>query len=129
MGRVDGEDDMEAEGPSELLFWKRLLTSNLGRFGVEDEVDVDGVAEEEAVVDDVDGAVEDVDAADAAEGGVPVENEIVREWCFPFEVAAGTDPNDLIPSGLMVGTVAGDDDMGADASSMDPKVTDDPVKG
>ena len=116
---------MEVDGASELLFWKRLLTSNLGRFGVDD--DVDGAVEEEAAEvepDAVDGAVEDADVA-AADGGMPVENEVVREWCFPFDVA-GTLPNDLIPSGLIVGTFAGEDDIGAEASSIDPKVTDEP---
>ena len=39
---------------------------------------------------------------------------------------AGTVPKDLIPSGLMTGTEAGEDDIGAEASSIDPKVTDEP---
>ena len=84
----------------------------------------EGAAEEDAA--DVDADAED-DAVAAAEGGVPVENEVVREWALPL--VAGNVPNDLIPSGLIVGTAAGDEDMGAEASSMDPKVTDEPGDG
>lgn len=82
-------------------------------------------AEPEAAVE-VEGVVE-VEAA--TDGGVPVENDVVREWPFPFEVEAGTEPNDFIPSGLIVGTAAGEEDMGAAASSIDPKVTDEPAPG
>ena len=40
---------------------------------------------------------------------------------MPFN--AGTDPNDLTPSALMGGTLAGDEDIVAELSSIDPKVT------
>ena len=94
------------------------MTSNFGGFvaGAELEPDVDGP----------EGAVEELDVEAAAEGGVPMENEVVRVWPLPFEVAAGTDPNDFIPSPLIVGTAAGEEEIGADASSIDPKVTDEP---
>ena len=96
------------------MFWKRLLTSNLA-----------GLIAEGVGVDVEDDEAADVDAvavAAVAEGGVPVENEVVREWTLPFELA-GTEPNVLIPSDLITGTAAGEDDIGAEASSMDPKVT------
>ena len=105
-------------GASELLFWKRLFTSNPARFGVDEEAEVAEVA-----ADEDDAAADEVDAA---EGGVPVEKDVVRECILPFVLAAGTVPKDLIPSGLMTGTEAGEDDIGAEASSIDPKVTDEP---
>ena len=105
------------EGASALLLWKRLLTSNLA---VGLNAEVEGVSEEDAAAE-----VEVGVDVDATEGGVPVENEVVREWTLPF-VFAGTEPKDLIPSGFIVGTAAGEEDMGAEASSMDPKVTDEP---
>lgn len=39
---------------------------------------------------------------------------------------AGTEPNVLTPSDLIGGTAAGEDEIGAVTSSIDPKVTDDP---
>ena len=54
------------------------------------------------------------------------QNDVVREWILPFEEVAGRDPKDLMPSGLIVGTAAGEEDIGAEVSSMDPKVTDEP---
>ena len=87
---------------------------------VERVEDVEAVEEEGAEEDEPE--AEEVAVAD---GGVPVEKEVVREWTLPF-VFAGTEPKVLIPSGLIVGTAAGEDDMGAAASSMDPKVTDEP---
>ena len=75
--RIEGEAVTVVENwASALLFWKRLFTSNLGAFGVDDEPDVDGAVDDEEA-DDVEGAVDD-DADVAAEGGVPVENEVVR---------------------------------------------------
>ena len=68
------EEDVDEA--SEVLFWKRLFTSNLGAFGVDDEPDVDGAVDDEEA-DDVEGAVDD-NADVAADGGVPVENEVVR---------------------------------------------------
>ena len=66
----------DVDDASEVLFWKRLFTSNLGAFGVDDEPDVDGAVDDEEA-DDVEGTVgDDVDVA--ANGGVPVENENIR---------------------------------------------------
>ena len=87
---------------------------------VEGAEDVKAVEEEGAAEDEPE--AEEVAGAD---GGVPVEKEGVREWTLLF-VFAGTEPKDLIPPGLIVGTVAGEDDMGVAASSMDPKVPDEP---
>lgn len=42
--------------------------------------------------------------------------------------AAGTDPKDFTPSDLRAGAAAGDEDIGADTSSIDPKVTAEPAK-
>ena len=123
------------DGASELLFWKRLLTSNLAVFGVEEDADgaVDAAVEvdDDVEAEEVDVAVDDDDEADAAagaDGGIPVENDVVRECILPFGFA-GTEPNDLIPSGFIIGAGAGEDEMGAEASSMDPKVTDEPGDG
>ena len=41
--------------------------------------------------------------------------------------AAGTDPKDFTPSDLVGGMAAGDEDIGAETSSIDPKVTAEPV--
>ena len=127
---------VEEDGASELLFWNRLLTSNLAAFGVEDDADgaVDAAVDDDDAVEaeEVDVAVDDDDdagAAAAADGGIPVENDVVREWILPFGFAAGTEPNDLIPSGFTIGAGPGEDEMGAEASLMDPKVTDDPGDG
>ena len=42
---------------------------------------------------------------------------------LPPLFTADTDPNDLTPSALMGGTLAGDEDIVAELSSIDPKVT------
>ena len=68
---------------------------------------VEGVEDVEAVEEE--GAAEDEPEAEevaGADGGVPVEKEVVREWTLQF-VFAGTEPKVLIPSGLIIGTVAG----------------------
>ncbi len=123
---------VDDDGASELLFWKRLFTSNFGAaLGVDEDPDTDGAVDEDVDAEEVDGAVDDDDEADGAaavDGGIPVENEVVRECILPFGFA-GTEPNDLIRSGFIVGAGAGEDEMGAEASSMDPKVTDDPGDG
>ena len=51
MGRVEGEAGVvEEEGASALLFWKRLLTSNLGALRVEVvEAEDEATVEEDAV--------------------------------------------------------------------------------
>jgi hypothetical protein len=43
-------------------------------------------------------------------------------------VEAGTDPNDFTPSDLIGGTEAGEEDIGAATSSIEPKVTEEPMK-
>lgn len=42
---------------------------------------------------------------------------------------AGTVPKDLTPSDLIDGAAAGDEDIGAEVSSIDPKVTAEPGTG
>ena len=41
-------------------------------------------------------------------------------------LAAGTVPKDLTPSDLIDGAAVGDEDIGAETSSIDPKVTGEP---
>ena len=87
---------------------------------------MEGGADVEAVEEE--GAAEEgpeMEEVAAADGSGPVEKEVVREWTLPL-VFTGTEPKVLIPSGLIVGTAAGEDDIGAAASSMDPKVTNEP---
>ena len=125
---------VEEDGASELLFWKRLFTSNLAALGVDEDPETEEAVEapvevEDVEAEEVDVAVDDDDETDvaaAADGGIPVENDVVRECILPF---AGTEPKDLIRSGFIVGAGAGEDEMGAEASSIDPKVTDDPGDG
>ena len=69
----------------------------------------DAAVEVEAVGDTTD-ALEDMD-------GFPLT----------WPVATGTDPKDFTPSDLVGGTAAGDEDIGAETSSIDPKVTAEPV--
>lgn len=83
---------------SEVMFWKRLSTSNLGAFGVHIEPDVDVTVDDEEA-DDVKSAREDDDAHVVAYGGIP------------------------IPSDWIVGAGMGEDEMGALASSMGLKAT------
>ena len=68
--RWDGEAvaglEEDVDEASEVLFWKRLFTSNLGAFGVDDGPDVDGAVDDEEAAD-VDSAVDD-DANVAADG-------------------------------------------------------------
>jgi len=65
----------------------------------------------------VDGVDEDEDPTETTEGLVDIGD-------FPFTGAtAGTVPNDLTPSDFIGGTEAGDEDIGAAASSIEPKVT------
>ena len=40
-----------------------------------------------------------------------------------WALSAGTEPNDLTPSCFMGGSGAGEEEMGAETSSMEPKVT------
>ena len=43
-------------------------------------------------------------------------------------ISAGTEPNDLTPSCFTAGAGAGEEEMGAETSSIEPKVTADAVK-
>lgn len=71
-----------------------------------------------------------------ADGGVGVDVEAPLGGRFkegfemdalPFTCpVAGTDPNDLTPSDFTAGVEAGEEDMGAETSSIDPKVTGEP---
>ena len=49
---------------------------------------------------------------------------------FPLRraLSAGTEPNDLTPSCFMGGAGAGEEEIGAETSSMEPKVTADAVR-
>lgn len=72
------------------------------------------------------GAVEGTEAGvrgveDGANGGRDEMEDLPLAW----PVVAGTDPKDFT-SDLMGGAAEGDEDMGAETSSMDPKVTADP---
>lgn len=64
----------------------------------------------------VDEAVFDIDAAE----GLPLTGA-----CAEVGVA-GTVPNDFTPSVFIGGTEAGDEDIGAETSSIEPKVTAEP---
>ena len=76
-----------------------------------DMADDDAAVDVEAVGDTTD-ALEDMDA-------------FPLTW--PVAVATGTDPKVFTPSDLVGGTAAGDEDIGAETSSIDPKVTAEPV--
>jgi hypothetical protein len=94
-------EEMEGEGEAELDFAMR------------------GTGALVATGEDADGLdCFDEDASvDANDGGLP----------FTGELAAGTDPNDLTTfSDLIGGAVAGDEDIGAATSSIEPKVTAEP---
>ena len=70
---------VEENGASELLFWKRLLTSNLAALGVDEDpeteevveapVEVEDVEAEEVEVEDVEAEEVDVAVDDAGSGG------------------------------------------------------------
>lgn len=106
------ELEEEAGGAAVVLgFWKSLRMSTLLSLGVGE-----GIGALAATGDDVDGldCFEDAEPArvDAKEGGLPLTGEL-----------AGTDPKDLTPSDFMGATGAGEEDIGAASSSMEPKVT------
>jgi hypothetical protein len=93
---VEGADDG---------FWNILwMSSFAGLDGVEG-IDCGGV-------DDDDGAKEGLDE--------------IEDLPLTWPTVAGTDPKDFTPSDLMGGAAAGDEDIGAETSSIDPKVTADP---
>jgi len=105
-GFEDGADDG---------FWNIFLMSILGLAAAAEATEVG------AVDDDA-----EVDAAD--DEGVGDKTDVLDEIdALPLtwpEVVAGTDPKDFtLPSDLTGGAEAGDEDIGAEASSIDPKVT------
>jgi hypothetical protein len=85
-----------------------------------DTVGDDDAAAEDGGVGGFTGAREDIEALPLTWPGAAFWPEAV--------VAAGTVPKDFTPSDLRAGAAAGDEDIGADTSSIDPKVTAEPVK-
>jgi len=77
--------------------------------------------------DDVDAPEMEVEEEAWLNGGF-VEDE-TDDFPFIWLTVAGTEPNVFTPSAddLMAGVAAGEEDMGAEASSMDPKETTEPV--
>lgn len=70
-------------------------------------------------VEGAEAGVEEVD--DGANGG----RDEMYGFPLTWPAVAGTDPKDFT-SDLMGGAAEGDEDMGAETSSIDPKVTADP---
>ena len=110
-GFEDGADDG---------FWNIFLMSILGLAGAAAEgaddgtVDEDAAVEIEAVDDEVvEVTTDDLDDIDA----------LPLTW-----PDAGTDPKDFTLSDLSGGAAAGDEDIDAEASSIDPNVTAEPVE-
>ena len=65
----------------------------------------------------------EVEAVDGTKYGLEDMNGFPLTW----PVATGTDPKVFTPSDLGGGPAAGDEDIGAETSSIDPKVTAEPV--
>jgi len=111
-GFEDGADDG---------FWNIFLMSILGLAGAaaadgadDGAVDEDATVEIEAVDDEVvEVTTDDLDDIDA----------LPLTW-----PDAGTDPKDFTLSDLSGGAAAGDEDIDAEASSIDPNVTAEPVE-
>ena len=61
-------------------------------------------------------------AAEGA-GGLPLMAAVLGGG-----VEAAKEPKDFIPSDFIGGTEAGEEDMGAETSSIEPNVTDEPVR-
>ncbi len=74
-----------------------------------------GAADDEVVLDF---AV--TEGADEGVGGLPLMAVLGGG------VEAAKEPNDFIPSDFIGGTDAGEEDIGAETSSIEPKVTDEP---
>lgn len=75
--------------------------------------------------------MDEVDAEAEVEAVAGFEMELFPlTWPILLVVAAvaGTEPKDLTPSDLMAGVAAGDDEMGAEASSIEPNVTAEPTQ-
>jgi hypothetical protein len=71
-----------------------------------------------------------VEAADDDEEPTEIAGGLADTGDFPFivfGVVAGTEPNDLTPSAFIAGTETGDEDICAPASSIEPKVTAEPL--
>ena len=62
-----------------------------------------------------------------AVGGTTDALENMDGFPLTWPVTTGTDPKDFTPSDLVRGTAAGDKDIGTETSSIDPKVTAEPV--
>lgn len=143
------EDGWEAEG----LPWNSLATLKAGFALVEgvdvDEVpddDVDGVmlateagAIDEAMVVDTDDELAAADIDDDIDGAAVCRDEDFNEpgvgpeaGVFPFTildvgaVVTGREPNVLTLSCLTTGVAVGEDETGAEASSIEPKFKEDP---
>lgn len=127
------------EGEEEEGFWKSLWMSTLVGFGVgvDEGAGASSLGVDESDLDN-EGATSLVAVGEKIVGGGGFEVELDCEYfrddetgCwFPKEgvslpppFTAGTDPNDLTPSVLIGGTLAGDEDIVAELSSIDPKVT------
>ena len=94
-GAVDGAEDP----------WKSFLTSTFTFAGVAAGGGVEAEAGAEAPLEE---GTRDIE-------GLP--------FTWPGPAVAGTDPNDLTFSVLTTGALAGEEDMGAESSSIDPNVT------
>lgn len=126
--RIDGDCvSAGVEAGAEGL-WNNFLMSGFSSLGPEEEVagvvaDVEFEADR-AGEDDEDGVARDEPVGRAADiDGLPLI------WDDVVAGAAGTVPNDLTTLSFMGFGAAGDEDIGADASSIDPKVTGEPRKG
>jgi hypothetical protein len=75
-----------------------------------------------------DTAGEGVDEA-GVEVGTATDGRDEREDLPLTRVSASIVPNDLTLSDLMEGAVAGDEEMGAETSSIEPNVTAEPNEG
>lgn len=121
-GRRDGDWVSEVDAAGADGLWNNFLMSGFCNLGPEEvvegvaDVEVDAVRPGEEVVDGV--ATEGPAERDADIDGFPL--------MWVDVVAAGTLPKDFTTLSLMGFGAAGDEDIGADASSIEPKVTEEP---
>ena len=108
MFRIEGDD--VSEGGFEEGFWNIFFMSILGFRGVADDMTNDPAAVEVEAVGGTTDGLEDTDG-----------------FSMTRYVATGTDPKVLMLSDLVGRTVAGDEDIGAETSSIDPKFTAEPI--
>jgi hypothetical protein len=115
-GRKEGELVSEGVEGEDEGFWNNFRMSILPGFA--------GTDVDDEVVDAVETEVEEEAWLD---GGF-VEDE-TDDFPFIWLGVAGTEPKDFTPSddALIAGVAAGEEDIGAEASSMDPKDTTEPV--